>query len=222
MTRNLSHRDRKLLRWNELSIRGCTLQYSGVIDDDETDQYREIALDSSDEDYLLSNDIPTPLVDLPHILITLNATVPCAFRYECYKQQQKTNRLESLHLLRTSIFTNPKYTRYFRRLEMPITEAVSGATGTCMLHSDIFLDYLPMLRCMAVQERFSEFIYKTQDATSRDCLSTSRRRNTRLSQRLGREQYFDKIIPLYTWQESDRSSKDVADHLANMSFLCKI
>jgi hypothetical protein len=220
MTRYLSHRERKLLRWNELSVRGCSLQYSGMVDEEE-DQYREHATETSDEDYLLSKIFPTPLLDLPQILAISNTSSPCMLRYECYKQQQLSNCAESLRVLRESVFTNPKYTRYSRRLDLSTTEFDHDAIKLGGLDPDIFLDYLPLLRCMAVQERISEIIYKTQDTSSDDCRSTSRRRNTRLSKRLGREQYFDKIIQLYTWQESNPSSKDVADHLANMSMLYK-
>lgn len=220
MTRDPMYRERKLLRWNEASIRGCSLQYSGAVDEDETDQYCDNAPPSSDEDYLLSNQIPTPLFDLPHLLNASNATFPSLLQFEVYKQRKKSVRTEALHLLRDSLFTNTKSMRYTRRLDMPLTEAEHGftdvSTGTCMLDSDVFLDYIPLLRCMAEQESVAEFISKTQD------VSTTRKRTTRLSIRLGREHYFDKIVARYTWKESNQTSKDVADRLASMSLLNKV
>ena len=223
MTRYLSHRERKLLRWNELSIRGCSLQYSGVVDDDDGDEeevkYRESTSVSSDEDNLFSSSIPTALFDLPLVLTASTVTIHCTLRHEFYQQQQKSNRAELLQLLRDYAFTNPKYTRYSRRLELPVTELDHGLSELCMLESDIFLDYLPLLRNMAVQERISEFIFKT--SSSSDCRSTTQRFKTRRSKSLGRDQYFDKIIPSYTTKESNRTSKDIADRLANMSMLYK-
>jgi hypothetical protein len=222
MTRYLSNQERKLLRWNELSIRGCSLQYSGLFDEEEADKYRESVLESSDEDYLLTTAVPTSLFDLPQILTASSTTLPCTFRYEFHHQQQKSYRTEVLHLLRDSLFTNPKYTRYSQRLELPATKVDLGVTESCMLVSDIFLDYLPLLRCMAVQESISEFIYKTQDVSNQNGRSTTRRRNTRLSIRLGREQYFDKIIPSYTLQASNMTTKEIVDSLASTSMLFKV
>ena len=224
MRRDLSRRERRLLRWNESSIRGCSLQYSGIADEDETDQYRENLSQSSEEDYLLSNSIPVPLVDLPQILSASTTLFPSSVRYELYKQQQKSVCTEALHILRDSIFTHPKYTRYSRRLEIPMpdTEHCLIDSRTCMLDSDVFLDYLPLLRCMAEQERIAEFISKAQDQLSHDIPSTSRRRSTRQSTRRGREHYFDQIVPSYTWKGSDRTSKDIADQLATMSMLHKV
>lgn len=218
MTRYLSNKERKLLRWYEPSIRGCSLQYSGNLDENEGDQYREFASELSDEDYLLSNIVPIPLFDLPQFLSPQNKGLPQTLQYEFYKQQQKMIHAETWLLLRDSIFTNPKYIRYSRRLDLPFDDANDCATDVTMLDSDIILDYLPLLRNMAVQEQVSEFTYKALKASNND--PATRRRTTRQSIKLGREQYFDKIVPSYTWQESNRSSKDVVDRLADMSLLC--
>jgi hypothetical protein len=214
-----SHKERKLLQLNECSIRGRSPQYSGLEFDTEDETLEFPWSETSEEDWLHSIDVPTPLHSLPSLLNPLCASYETFLQAQWYKRAKESKRIEALDVLRDYIFTQPKYIQYSGRLESSLVENQMN-----MLDINLFLDYLPILRSMAVHERISDSIYHIQDVSNPNAIHvlSKRKPNTRQSKRHGREHYFDKVIPSYVWEKSKLAVKEIGHQLAEMSLLYQL
>jgi hypothetical protein len=221
-----SYRERELLQFNECSIRGQSPQYAVVVLDteDEPLEFSLLYTDMSEEDGLRTIDIPTSLHSLPSLLNPTRTSYNTAYQEEQHKRNKESNHMSILNVLREYIFTQPKHIQYLGRLESISVDRYQTLNQMNMMDCVIFLDYLPLLRCMAFHEQISDRIVHVQVDSNQAEISnaTKRKPNTRQSKKVGREQYFDKIIPVCSLHDSTQTVKDVATQLANMSLLVQL
>lgn len=200
--------------------RGRSPKYGGNHCEDGVDEFGETSTHQSDEDCLVCYCTPIVLLELPHILNTSYMSFPVLLLDERYNRRKQSQRSRVLKLLKESIFTHPKYTRFFGRLQKESLSSSNCSNFYSMLDGDIFLDYLPLLRCMAVQEQILESVFHSQGCSYPDG-SSDLRRSTRRSLKNGREQYFDKIVPFHARQQlivnTNQTTQCIVQELCDMS-----
>ena len=217
MTR-LTSREQKLLLWQECSVRGLSPKYVDAPDNEETQESPLVSSEMTEEDYLFPVDPPVFLLELSHSL-TLFSKSPLNDITEEFVYRTKVAKvMEAITSLRDFLFCHPKYTRLQSRL---LSDPL--LLNHQALSLNLFLDYLPLLRSMAVQERISDYMFKIQEASNSDdasaLMKNHGRRVTRRSKTRGREQYFDKLFPPYAFETSNKTANGIVELLANMSLL---
>jgi hypothetical protein len=221
MVRLTSSREQKLLRWNECSIRGASPKYSDNVDEEESDEFRPTALDISEEDNLFLVDSPISMRALPLYLNPSSRSPVNVAQDEFFRQRKATKMLKTTKMLSGYIFPQASHIRFSQRFALSRFVNPSFTNQSSIVDSDLLLDYLPFLRGMAVQERISDCIFQAQEILDPDAASSTnhRKRETRRSKKLGREQYFEKIIPSYVFADSERTAKEITNQLADLSLL---
>lgn len=214
----LTSRERSLLHWHERSVRGLSPLYAEDLDNEESSDDPPFSSEMTEEDFLFPVDPPTFMIDLSQSLDTSSRPpLSHCIRDEFFCRTKTTNLSETLTLTRECIFAQPKYIRLLSRL---LSYPLCSQNRSMSSDYDLFLDYIPLLRCMAVQERVSEYMFKLQtssnDASSR---ANNGRRTTRRSLKRGREQYFDKIVPSHAFEGSMQTAQEIVELLANTSLL---
>jgi hypothetical protein len=134
--------------------------------------------------------------------------------------QRKAAKTEDImDLLCDFIFPGQSRTRMFYRAMTRELDPLLETTET--IDNELFLDYLPLLRCMAVRERACELLFQAAYAEDPDSAASmmNRKRATRRGKKLGREHYFERKAPTSVWNESDKSAKEVGGLLAEQALL---
>jgi hypothetical protein len=94
-----------------------------------------------------------------------------------------------------------------------------------MLDKRVFLDYLPLLRCMAVLERASDVASAADDPLSQELSQTSTyegRRVTRRGRKRGRVHYFEQAFECFSSTDVDnKQAKNVGEKFAAAALLPK-
>lgn len=212
-------RERNLLKLSESAIRGLSPPIADVTDDEETEEFN-INSDVPEEDMLLPANPPECVLSLPFYL-SPSLYSPESVRKDHSLLRRKTSKtVEAINLFCDFIFTRDMQTRMvLRAMSRDVDPLISGHYAT--VDSQLFLDYLPLMRCMAVHECSSEFIFNAAEAQDPDAAATmtNRLRSTRRSKKLGREHYLERVVPSFVWQQSDTTAKEVGERLADSSLL---
>ena len=215
ITRTFSARERALLRYSELSARGCCGPPSLVVDTPEIDEeYVSSRLVDHDEDSFLPNHAPKSLDSLPNYLRNNRqpeATLFQRIEEDPLLERRKTDKLYSvLGFLHDFIFPFRPQQGMRRRCLKP--EANPSLPITEVADPQFFLDYLPILRCMAVHERSAERVFQLAKEHNPDnaMILSNRKRSTRRSKELGRKHYMECIVPEFVWRETVSQNLDGA------------
>jgi hypothetical protein len=218
----MTSRDRNLLHWHDRSVRGLSPLYAEILDNQETIEDPSMSSEMAEEDFLFPVDPPAFMLDMAHSL-TLSPRSPLwnGINNEFLCRTKTKKLLEAMTVARDFIFAQPKYTRLLSRLSShPLLDPCFKQHQPLSADFHLFLDYLPLLRCMAVQERIAEYLFKVQESSNDgSSLMNKGRRTTRRSLKRGREQYFETIVPSYLFVDSNKTAKDIVELLANTSLL---
>lgn len=220
MTGDLSRRERKLLKHSLTRGRGevQSMDSSSITadarDDDTCNDEHDLTLWSpvdsrqSNEDSLLLRPIPTALLSLPLILLqACRGTTTCSAPYlkeEVFLNRRMKKSDELLDLMCALSSDEARVKLFCRGLDRFTEPALEND-----FDARLFLEYIPMLRNMAVYERAANSVPDdTED------LGLGRRR-TRKSARRGRVPYFESLNPSYCWDEEyTYSAAAVGERLA--------
>ena len=199
--------------------------------EEDDDEYAHVRLNSnrSEEDAFLSNNAPVCLMELPSILMSNDTSVPSfphpntITDYLVTKTRiEKTNA--HFNMLYHHVF--PQDESWKRHLARGQTDVVNESMLPTIesMNQDICLDYLPILRGIAVAECIADSLYKistTSSATgSVEAIMKGDRwsyRRTRRSQQTGRKNYFENFVPSYVWKETDVTPSNLIQKLAESS-----
>jgi hypothetical protein len=217
----VTSRERNLLHWHEHSVRGLIPLYSETLDNEETADVPPVSSEVAEEDFLFPVNPPAFMLDLAQLLHASKGVSSWnCINDEFICRKKITKVMEAMSMAREYIFAQPKYTRLLSRLlSFPLLDPLCYQHQTFSTHINFFLDYLPLLRCMAVQERVAEYVYNVQESSNDAYLMKNGRRATRRSLKRGREQYFETIVPSYVFVGSNKTAKDIVEVLANTSLL---
>ena len=220
----LNRRERNLLARNETSARGVSFPKATDVSEDEEDKKGEgIQNDVCDEDMFLPNPPPAPLWSLPAYIRTHGGGVTDPFIKlnvdERLSFESMARRNKMRHWLVDYIFIceTRKDSRFFADLHRTLDPLLSTSDT---IDSRLWLDYLPLLRCMALLDQAGEITY--QKALSLDPGSASalpnRRRQTRRSRQQGFNYYFESLVPGQVWHEDDEvTAKDLVNAMAEFA-----
>lgn len=226
VTDHFDRRERDLLIRTEQSLRGMSCRtMENIVEDEEKENEmpQDLPIDKTEEDMLLPHRTPTSVRSLPaHLRKTLQnpflITDPVDFHLLKKKKQVQSKSM--LNILCEFIFPGPSQARLFYK---SVSRLVDPLVRTCeTVDRSLFLDYLPLLRCMAVHEHIANTLFQisTQENTGAP-LTTNRKRSTRRGRKLGREHYLEVIAPAYTFQNSDQTVKTVGDTLCRSALICE-
>ena len=215
-------RERSLLKRNQCSARGLSFSTAQLTDEQrEEEECAGWTCAVSEEDMLLPNDAPESLQSLPVLLKSSCTLVSPANALDvAITEHTIAARVDEMKdLLCDYVFASKLQTHLFFRSMAREVDPLLERFGN--VNSELFLDYLPILRCMSVQERVAEAVFLAAQEQDPDGVAgmTHRKRSTRRSKKLGREHYFEKLPPPYTWEASDWTPREVADRLADASLL---
>jgi len=169
-----------------------------------------------EEDMFLPNLAAGAVNTLPVMLRDACTTAPVAALEHALKQRNKDDRLDEMKDW-LGIYAFPKKfipDMHWRAMERTINPTL-GVAGK--VDSRLFLDYLPLLRNMAVQERVSDAVFLAAQQQDPDGVAnlTNRMRSTRNNKKLGRKHFFEKMLPL----KCNKKAKDVGEFIADASLL---
>jgi hypothetical protein len=217
MTRLAGSRERKLLKWSEPIVRGLSSAIP-IVDgasEEESDEPRSSS-NVTDEAMFLPTQVPTCLWTLPLHFRTAYVSSAPTQHDNSIERQRATNASNAFDVLYACIFPICTQARMRscsmnRALDPLLLDRVN------VLHDQIFLDYLPLLRCMAALERDAESAFRAIEEADPDAATdmSNRRRSTRCSRKLGREHYFEKVVPPFALRECGRTAKQVGELLAS-------
>lgn len=221
MTMPSSQRELRLIKLSETlarnrscaisEIAGSASQEEGAFED-ETDFVMWSPPDSkrSDEDCFLPRPVPTPLEYLPSLLLYARKYPKCINfpKEELLESRRKTTADVVLRLV-GPIFTGKARTKMFclglgRSRSSPLEFEYD---------SNLFLEYIPMLRNIAIHERSAES--DPESETTRD----SSRRSTRGSAKRGRPHFFERLSDSFRLGETEFTARETAQKLASSLLL---
>lgn len=221
----LNRRERNLLVRSETSARGLSCPKTADISEEEDDKQEESnERDICDEDMFLPNASPAPLWSLPTYLLAHGGAVADRFikldtdERLSFESIDRRNRLR--HWLLDYIFfcDSRKNTHFFADVHRPLDPLLRCCDT---MDSRLWLDYLPLLRCMALLDQKGDATY--QNALSLDPNSASalsnRNRQTRRSKQQGFKYYLESLVPTQVWHREDNkvSAKDLAAAMAEFA-----
>ena len=222
MTVPTSGRERKMLKMGETFGRSsCSMIADCAPGDAEEDKDEKQAEDltmwsqpdskKSDEDFFLPRPIPTPLLALPSILLNARTKKQIESREAKFKEslleRRKDTNAQILLELIGYIFS-----REVQQAKMFCLGL--GRHSGCIASYDsqfdqtLFLDYIPILRNIAVHERAAE-----SDPELEAAAQTSRGRTTRRSARRGRIHFFEKLSDSFSGDENELTASSVGRKL---------
>jgi hypothetical protein len=226
VTNHFDRRERDLLIRTEQSLRGMSCRtMENIVEDEENENgmSQDLPVDRTEEDMFLPHGAPTSLGLLPaslrrtcrNLFLFLDPVDNYLFRKK--KQGQSKSMLD---ILCEFMFPGPSQTRL---LYKAMSRLVDPLVRTCeTLDQSLFLDYLPLLRCMAVHEHIANTLLDiSRQENPVGPLTTNRKRSTRRGRKLGREHYLEVIAPAYTFQNSDQTAKTVGDSLCRLALICE-
>jgi hypothetical protein len=215
-------RERQLLKRSEKAHRGFSFPSVDTFEaPEDDDEYKGMQFDRSDEGLFLSNPSPTCLLSLPSYLREVGGSHSVGYSPELdLLESRKLHRLrETSDLLSNFIFVEqPLETHMFCRGLVREVDPLLPSVDAIDRH--LFLDYLPMLRCMSLHERSSEYVFALAHKEDPDAATSlsNRTRTTRRSKAKGRQHYFENVSPAFEWKDTQQSAKQVGATLAE-SFL---
>ena len=216
MTVPRTARQRNALKQHERTGRGFAFSIASILEEEVENE--DSSMRASDEDMLLPHIAPDCIVRLPSYLWSLRTFASPATALEIVLSRRSREVKAEKHkaILRDFIFVYRDDIRMLFRSIVRSCDPVLG--GIENAEPQLFLDYLPILRTIAVQERISEAIHNA--APSDGATKTNRhRRSTRQTSKRGYVHYLESLAPPQTWRISDQSAKIVGDVLATNSLL---
>jgi len=221
MTRPKTARERNLLKISEKAARGFSFSLSQKLDEEEENEQSMPSSFSSDEDMLLPYAVPESVKELPSYLKSACSNVAPASPLDiALSQRSKHAKIgEMKDLLCDFIFASQRHDRMSFRSMTRDVDPLLGVAGN--VDEQLFLDYLPILRCISVEERGLEAVFNAAQEKDPDGVGhmTNRQRSTRHSKKKGRAHYLEPLPPPKTWEDLGRTAKEVGDLLANASLL---
>jgi hypothetical protein len=217
-------RERQLLKRSEKAVRGFSFPSVDVFEvPEDDDDYNFMHFDRSEEGLFLTNPSPACLLSLPSYLreVGSDRSVGSSPKLDLL-ESRKLNRLrETSDLLSNFIFVElPLQARMFCRGLVREVDPLLPSVDAIDRH--LFLDYLPMLRCMSLHERSCEHVFALAHKEDPDAATSlsNRTRATRRSKALGRQHYLENVSPAFQWKETEQSAKEVGETLAESFLLC--
>lgn len=216
VTRPVTLRERMLLRQSEEGLRGHCFPRDDAFEAPEDDEdYKFIQFDRTEEGLFLPNPAPTPLLSLPMYL--KNAGIKSHVSPDLYLlERRKRERLnQTTELLSNFVFADlPARTRMFSSGVVREVDPLLSNADT--IDRNLFLEYMPILRCINALERSEEYVFSLAQASDPDAATSlsNRSRTTRRSKALGRHHYLESVVPAFVWKDGDRTPKDVGRVLA--------
>ena len=217
MTLLMTARERNLLKQHERAARGFAFPEALILDEETENE--NFGWGSDEEDMLLPNRATDSIAGLPSYLwsMLLCSVVPPATALELSLSKRSRDKRtdKAKDILCDFVFVRRDDTRLFFR---SMSRAWDPLLGPGNVEPQHFLDYLPMLRSISVQERFSEAIH---NAAQHENPAAHRRhqRTTRQTSKRGHVHYLESLVPPQTWRGSDQTAKQVGDYLADTSLL---
>lgn len=221
VTRPTTAREHNMLKASEKAARGVvSFSLSQNLEEEENEQTMSSSF-SSEEDMLLPNAVPESVKALPTYLKSACLNVapisPLDVSLSQRSRDAKINQMKGL--VCRFVFAGAHQRRmYFWSMTHGADPLLGGAGHA---NSQFFLDYLPILRCISVQERGLEAALKTAQEIDPDGVAqmTNRKRSTRQNQKKGRVHYLEQLAPQSIWEDFEFSPKEVGDFLADASLL---
>jgi hypothetical protein len=216
-------RERQLLKRSEAALRGFSFPSVDVFEaPEDDDDYKGMQFDRSEEGLFLSNPSPTCLLSLPSYLREVGGSHSVGDSPELdLLESRKLNRLrETCDLLSNFVFVErPLQAHMFCRGLVREVDPLLPSVDAIDRH--LFLDYLPMLRCMSIHERSSEYVFALAHEEDPDAATSlsNRTRTTRRSKAKGRQHYFENVSPAFEWKDTEQSAKQVGATLAESYLL---
>jgi hypothetical protein len=216
-------RERQLLKRSEKTLRGFSFPSVDVFEaPEDDDDYNFMHFDRSEESLFLANPSPTCLFSLPSYLREVGGSHSVADSPELdLLESRKLKRLcETSDLLSNFIFVlQPLIAHMFCRGLVREVDPLLPSVEAIDRH--LFLDYLPMLRCMSFHERSSEFEFALAHKEDPDAATSlsNRTRTTRRSKAKGRQHYFENVSSAFEWKDTEQSAKQVGATLAGSYLL---
>jgi len=215
--------DRRLLKRTESAVRGLSL--SSVEDfelPEDDEEYNGLVFGRCEEDMFLFTPTPTSILSLPTLLRRTRGSSDTCYpanddnllERKMLSQWEKAIQLAADYVFPSAI---PKmFSRGLSRAMDPILP------NRQLIDSALFLDFFPILRCMALHERAAEHVFVQTGAADTEFAATlsNCQRSTRRSRKRGREHYLEKISPTFQRQESDlASAKQIGAVLAESALV---
>lgn len=230
VTRTFTGREQNLLRRHANLFRGVSAQMTSQKEQvEETDETLEFVTECSEEDQFLPNESSACVASLPSFLMQHhkpNIVEPIEpLKNFMINRSREQRAIQDTALLRSYILpVDSSQRRSLYSLDQSDYDPLLDSMET--KDPGFFLDYLPLLRGMAVSESLAEYVYETMvssskatnDSDAADGFS-NRRIHTRRSKKLGFQHYFEKIVPDCVWKDSEHTPKEVGDVLANCSLV---
>lgn len=214
-------RERQLLKRSEGTLRGFSVPSVDVFEPPEDDDdYKFMHFDQSEEGLFLSNPSPACLLSLPSYLRGEDGSTSIECPELDLLERRKVDRMQEMSdLLSTFIFAqHTLQARIFCRGLVREVDPLLPSVNAIDRH--LFLDYLPMLRCISVHERSSDYVFAIANEVDPDAATSlsNRTRTTRRSKQMGRQHYLENISPAFQWKQTEQTAKQVGVTLAE-SFL---
>lgn len=221
----------------ETSLRGCSFQQAEAGDipleeEEEDDEDNFVPAELNEEDAFMLNSMPPCLKSLPFLLrrvhgenraLSLNSDI----RDELFERNRGKRRVEQLEYLDRYIYPPEDYQkRQFaaRGLGRELDPIISREDDT---DTDLFLDYLPLLRVMSVHEQASQRVFEAAKENSEEDGHdlSNRSRRTRRATKNGRKHHFvtlsNALEESLERDEGELSARDLGEKLAALSLLTK-
>lgn len=235
MTVPSTGRERRLLKKEPSLFRGLSsspnMSAAAEREKEDEDQvgFDQKTSNRFEEDVFLPGNVPACIGSLPRLLFDNCRTSRIQFpliqptQYHLMKRKREMQAMDNFNLLRSYfMLSDPSQQRTLFHHNEPELDVLLLDEVTETKDATIFLDYLPMLRNMAVAECITEYLYKVSENSphnSNDQPITNRRRNTRRSKKLGRQHYFDQLGREFVWKDSEYTPSQVGAKLANASLI---
>ena len=198
MVATFSTREKLIFRRTMNELRGlCFADAEETVDKDEdetSDDVDDITRGKahlSEEDMFLPRKFEDPLCALPNILRQEAACfLPQSLDVLDLERRKHVAAAEMYELLEYIIDDDSRVKLSRPKLGVPLVHSLCPGD----YYDEVaFLDYLPMLRSIALLESVAEFIHEASKSDNEKELARSSRRSTRSKTRNGRQHYFDKV-----------------------------
>jgi hypothetical protein len=224
MTHPTTLRERMLLKRSGEALRGFSLPRDEAFEaPEDDDDYKFMTFDRTEEGVFLSNPSPTSLLSLPFYLKNAAGNKSqVSPDLDLLDSRKIENMHEMTELLASYLFViyplpAVMFSRGIAREVDPLLPSVE------MIDRRLFLEYLPILRGMSVQERAAGHIYDVAHASDPDAAASlsNRVRHTRRNKAMGRVHYLGEVSAVFTWDTIARTAKDVGRVLAESLLVYK-
>jgi hypothetical protein len=221
MTSFFSMREKKIFQRTLNDLRGLAFEdaeeVAGSNDRDEKEAEPDIEdiirwkAQVLEEDMFIPRTFEDPLASLPHIL-RKSAGCPLASLDDLDLERRKhATAHETYELLNYIIDDDSRVKASRPKLGwVPVHSLVPED----VFDRETFLDYLPLLRSMALSESVAEFLHNASKTEEEEEHNARSRRSTRSATRNGRQNYFDTISKVLKQDLADISTSDVTSRLA--------